>query len=116
MKARPGEDDGPLLAGCRRGDAAAWRALVLRYQRLVYAIVRRVGLDDHGAADVFQTVFTRLLQHLPRIAEPSTLRAWIVTTTWRVALLQCRRGQRSVGPDAAGRVQSAVDAGKARAP
>ena len=37
--------------------------LVRRYQRLVYAIVCRSGLDEHGAADVFQTVFTRLLQH-----------------------------------------------------
>ena len=32
-----------------------------RYQRLVYTIVRRIGLDDHAAADVFQTVFSRLL-------------------------------------------------------
>ena len=33
--------------------------LVQRYQRLVYTIVRRIGLDDHAAADVFQTVFSR---------------------------------------------------------
>ncbi len=35
--AEPG--DAELVAGCLRGDAACWEALVRRYQRLVYAIV-----------------------------------------------------------------------------
>jgi RNA polymerase sigma factor (sigma-70 family) len=90
------DDDASLVARCVRGDGAAWAALVQRYQRLVYAIVSRVGLDEHGAADVFQTVFARLIQHLPRIAEPSRLQAWIVTTAKREALLQRTRGQRTV--------------------
>ena len=84
------------MARCVRGEAAAWAALVRRYQRLVYAIVRRIGLDEHTAADVFQTVFARLVQHLPRIAEPHRLQAWIVTTTKREALLLRQRGQRTV--------------------
>ena len=86
--------------------AAAWEALVHRYQRLVFAIVRRVGLDEHVAADVFQTVFSRLVAHLPRIADPQRLQAWIVTTAKREALLALRRGQRTVsmtrGDDADG--------------
>ncbi len=68
----------------------------MRYQRLVYAIVRRMGDDEHAAADVFQTVFSRLLQHLPKLADPSRLQAWIVTTAKREALLQRRRAQRTV--------------------
>ena len=90
------EEDASLVQRCLRGDGAAWAALVQRYQRLVYAIVRRVGLDEHAAADVFQTVFERLVQQLPRIADPSRLQAWIVTTTKREALLQRQRGQRNV--------------------
>ena len=90
------EEDASLVQHCLRGDGAAWAALVQRYQRLVYAIVRRVGLDEHAAADVFQTVFERLVQQLPRIADPSRLQAWIVTTTKREALLQRQRGQRNV--------------------
>jgi len=90
------EDDASLVARCIRGDGAAWARLVQRYQRLVYTIVRRVGLDEHAAADVFQTVFARLVEHLPRIAEPSRLQAWIVTTAKREALLQRERGQRNV--------------------
>lgn len=90
------EDDASLVSRCLRGDATAWPVMVKRYQRLVYAIVTRTGVDEHAAADVFQTVFTRLLQHLPRITEPSRLQAWIVTTTKREALLQRHRGQRNV--------------------
>ena len=58
--------------------------------------MRRVGLDEHAAADVFQTVFARLVAHLPRIADPHRLQAWIVTTAKREALLALRRGQRTV--------------------
>ena len=104
----PDDDDASLVLRCLRSDGAAWAALVQRYQRLVYAIVRRVGLDEHAAADVFQTVFERLVQQLPRIADPTRLQAWIVTTTKREALLQRQRSQRNVSmtraedsPDAA---------------
>lgn len=89
-------DDATLVARCRSGDASAWAALVGRYQRLVYAIVLRVGLDEHAAADVFQTVFSRLLQHLPGLSQPERLQAWIVTTAKREALHQRRLGQRTV--------------------
>jgi RNA polymerase sigma factor (sigma-70 family) len=90
------EEDARLVDRCRRGEAAAWTLLVQRYQRLVYAVVRSVGLDDHLAADVFQTVFARLIEHLPTLAQPERLQAWIVTTTKREALRVRQRGQRTV--------------------
>lgn len=90
------DDDAALVARCRRGDAAAWAALVRRYQRLVYAIVLRAGLDEHAAADVFQTVFSRLVEHLPKLAQPERLQAWIVTTAKREALRARELGRRTV--------------------
>src|SRR5919107_981852 len=76
-----------LLAACRRGDEGAWEALVLRYQRLIYAIPRRAGLDEDAAAEIFQDVFTTLLESIENIEQPSRLQAWLVTTakrkTWR---------------------------------
>lgn len=98
--APPGDAD--LVARCQAGDAQAWAALVARYQRLVYAIVRRFGDDEHAAADVFQTVFARLLQHLPKLQQPERLQAWIVTTARREALLQRRIAGRTWSIDAAG--------------
>ena len=90
------DDDATLVSRCLRGEGAAWTALVNRYQRLVYAIVLRMGFDEHAAADVFQTVFARLMAHLSRIEDPRRLQAWIVTTAKREALLQRRRGLRTV--------------------
>jgi RNA polymerase sigma factor (sigma-70 family) len=93
---KPADDDATLVARCRAGDGKAWEALVKRYQRLVYTVVGRAGLDAHAAADVFQTVFTRLVQHLPRLTQPDKLQAWVVTTAKREALLARRIGQRTV--------------------
>lgn len=101
MSTSPGPDDAALVQRCRAGDAGAWPLLVARYQRLVHTIVRRAGLDEQLAADVFQTVFLRLLQHLPRITDPGRLQAWIVTTAKREALLQRRRARREVSLEAA---------------
>jgi RNA polymerase sigma factor (sigma-70 family) len=98
--ATPADDDAALVARCRAGDASAWTALVERYQRLVFAIVLRMGQDEHMAADVFQTVFARLFDQLARIADPSRLQAWIVTTAKREALLQRRNSLRNVSMSA----------------
>ena len=89
-------DDAALVRRCVAGDGTAWTLLVERYQRLVYAIVRRAGLDEHAAADVFQTVFARLIEHLPRLNDPGRLQAWIVTTAKREAILQHSRARRTV--------------------
>lgn len=82
------QSDEQLLAGCRRGDEGAWEALVRRYQRLIYAIPRRAGLDEDAASEVFQEVFAALLESVEAIEQPSRLQAWLVTTakrkTWRV--------------------------------
>lgn len=78
-------DDAGLVAACRRGDAAAWESLVNRYQRLIYAIPRRAGLDDDQCADVFQRTFALLVEHLDRIDQPERVRAWLVTTARREA-------------------------------
>ncbi len=88
--------DESLVLRCLNGDNAAWSALMDRYRPLIGSIVRRAGLDDHCAADVMQTVFARLVVHLPRLAQPGRLQAWLVTTTKRESWLQCRIGHRTV--------------------
>ena len=81
--------DEALVRACRRGEAAAWEALIARYQRLVYAIPRRAGLNEEASGEVFQRVFAVLVEQLDRIEQPERIRAWLVTTarreTWRVS-------------------------------
>jgi RNA polymerase sigma factor (sigma-70 family) len=80
-------NDEQLLAACRRGDEGAWEEMVLRYQRLIYAIPRRAGLDEDAASEIFQDVFAALIESIDTIEQPSRLQAWLVTTakrkTWR---------------------------------
>lgn len=85
--------DAVLVARCRAGDAAGWTALVRRYQRLVYTVPRRAGLSEAEAADVFQTAFARLVEHLARIDDPSRVRAWLVTTARRETLRLLERAR-----------------------
>ena len=84
-----------IVDGCRRGDARAWETLVNRFERLVYAIPRRAGMDEQQAADVFQHVFASLFEHLGRIDDPDRLAAWLATTarreSWRVSRLSGRQ-------------------------
>ncbi len=80
--------DALLVKRCRKGDQSAWDALVERYQRLIYAVPRRAGLNEEQAADVFQEVFLTLVEKIDAIEQPEKIRSWIVTTakfkTWGV--------------------------------
>jgi RNA polymerase sigma factor (sigma-70 family) len=78
--------DESLVMACRRGEADAWSMLVYRYQRLIYAIPRRAGLDEDQAAEVFQRTFAKLFENLERIKQPDRIRAWLVTTAKREML------------------------------
>src|SRR4030095_15571393 len=80
------DSDLQLVLACRRGDQLAWERLIQRYQRLIYAIPLRAGLDEDHAAEIFPDVFTSLLQNLNDIEEPEKLQAWLVTTARRKTL------------------------------
>jgi RNA polymerase sigma factor (sigma-70 family) len=93
--------DETLVLACRRGEAGAWDVLVNRYQRLIYTIPRRAGLDEDQVAEVFQRTFARLLENLDRIRQPRSIHAWLVTTARRetLQLLRLQRTEQSFSPD-----------------
>lgn len=96
-------EDSALVRACQKGEAAAWEALVNRYQRLIYAVPRRAGLNDDQCADVFQRTFALLFQHIDRIEQPERVRAWLVTTARRETLRLIRKdGQLQPLPGEAG--------------
>jgi len=87
-------EDATLILACRRGDSEAWAVLVTRYQKLIYAIPRRAGLDEDQCADIFQQTFQTLFEHLERIDQPDRIRAWLVTTARRATERQQQRNAR----------------------
>jgi RNA polymerase sigma factor (sigma-70 family) len=84
---------GALVALAVEGDHLAWNELVARYSRKVYAICRGFRLSTSDAADVTQTVWLRLAEHLDRIREPERVEAWLATC----ARNECRRLSRMGG-------------------
>jgi RNA polymerase sigma factor (sigma-70 family) len=76
-------EPGPLLAAAAAGDEQAWHGLVERYAPLVASVIRAHRLDRADAADVNQTVWLRLVEHLGTIREPAALAGWLATTTRR---------------------------------
>jgi RNA polymerase sigma factor (sigma-70 family) len=86
--------DEALIQRCRQGEAAAWSTLVRRYQRLIYTVPRRAGLDEAAAGDVFQVCFQRLVEHLDRLEDASRVRAWLVTTAKRETLRLLEQARR----------------------
>ncbi|MGZ4482607.1 MAG: RNA polymerase sigma factor, partial [Gaiellales bacterium] len=87
--------DARLVARCRQGDEVAWRELVERYSRYVYAITQQAyRLSLHDAEDVFQEVFARTFQHLHRLRDDGAIRPWIGQLTRRLCIDRLRQGDR----------------------
>jgi RNA polymerase sigma factor (sigma-70 family) len=87
---------GELLTRAASGDRLAWEAIVDRHHRLVWSVVRSYRLDEASAADVFQTVWERLVTNVDRIRDPSRLPGWLATTARNEALRVIAHQKRSV--------------------
>jgi RNA polymerase sigma factor (sigma-70 family) len=83
--------DADLVERCRTGDEDAWRELVERFSRYVYAIaVQAYRLADHEAEEVFQETFVRAHEHLERLRDDSALRPWLAQLTRRLCVDRLR--------------------------
>jgi RNA polymerase sigma factor (sigma-70 family) len=78
--------DPELVALCLQGDAQAWEALIVRYRRLIYSVPVRFGFTSADAADVFQSVCLKLLEHLHEVKDENKVSSWLITTTTRQCL------------------------------
>jgi RNA polymerase sigma factor (sigma-70 family) len=85
-----------LVRRAADGDQSAWNAIVDRFAGMVWAIARAHRLDEATAADVSQTTWLRLVEHLDRIAQPERIGAWLGTTARRESLRVIRTAGRQV--------------------
>lgn len=92
--------DAEVVARCRQGDDRAWRELVERYSRYVYAIVTGAyRLGGAEAEDVFQDVFTRAYERLDSLREDDAIRPWLAQLTRNLAVDRIRGGGREEPTD-----------------
>ena len=79
-------DDATLVRRCLRGDAAAVRALVERFQGEVFGLSLRLLGHRQDAEDVTQEVFLRVFRSLRRWDSSRPLRPWVMA----IAVNRCR--------------------------
>jgi len=91
-------NDRELVAACLSSDEQAWSELIDRYNRLIFSIPLKQGLNRDEAADIFQAVCLDLVAELPRLRDPQALPAWLIQTTLHKVSKWRRRNDRYV-PD-----------------
>jgi RNA polymerase sigma factor (sigma-70 family) len=79
-------DDATLVRRCLRDDPAAVRALVDRFQGVVYGLCVRLLAHRHDAEDVTQEVFLRVFRSLRRWDKARPLQPWVLA----IAANRCR--------------------------
>jgi RNA polymerase sigma factor (sigma-70 family) len=86
--------DKELIGRCIKGDQAAWKDLIVRYERLVYSVALTFCPEGDEASDVFQYVWMELYQQLSDLRHIEALPAWLITVTRRSAhkVITSRRG------------------------
>jgi RNA polymerase sigma factor (sigma-70 family) len=89
----PEFDAAAVVGQALEGESDAWDALVNQYSSLVWAVARGQGLGSADAADVCQTAWLRLAEHLGRLHTPEAVGGWLATTVRNEAQRVLRRHQ-----------------------
>lgn len=77
-------EEGKLLLAARRGDEAAFDALLRRHDRAVLGFARRLLGRPEDAQEAAQEAFLRLFRNLHSIDPERSLRAWLYRVTANV--------------------------------
>lgn len=84
-------DDLALVSRAKTGDPEAFRALVVRYQRKVYAVALGIVKDRDLAWDVAQEAFVRVHAHLADFKGESTFSTWVLRIGSHLAIDAIRK-------------------------
>lgn len=93
----PATNVGQLTDLVRRaveGDQTAWNAITERFTDLLWSVARSHRLSHSDAADVVQTTWLRLVEHLDRIREPERLAGWLAATARHECISLLRKAGR----------------------
>ena len=88
------ESDEHLMRRVARGDQAAFRALLERWEGAAKRYAFRMFGDYHAAEDAAQEAFVVAWRKLPGFRGQSQFRTWLLTIVWRKALDRRRRRAR----------------------
>jgi RNA polymerase sigma-70 factor, ECF subfamily len=99
MPVRGEADDVALVDQAKAGDREAFRALVVRYQRKVYAVALGIVKDPDLAWDVAQEAFVRVHQHLADFKGEASFSTWVLRIGSHLAIDALRKERASSKED-----------------
>src|SRR5690348_17272801 len=88
------QPESQLLAGARKGDAAAFESLVAPLRRPLFAYIYRMVTHPEDAEDLLQDVLLRVLQSLAQYREEAQFKTWLFGIATHVCLDHLRRRTR----------------------
>ena len=102
-RARPGQTagltadaDAVLVAGARKGDAAAFQRLMARYERRVFRLAYRITGNHHDAEEAVQDTFLKAFSRLETFQGDSLFSTWLTRIAINQALMKLRRRRPNV--------------------
>jgi len=86
------DDDRSLVEQAKAGEFAAMESLLVKYERQVFGVARRIVQQHQDAEEVAQQTFLSVIEHLGEFREESQFRTWLlrIATNHAVALLRKR--------------------------
>jgi RNA polymerase sigma-70 factor (ECF subfamily) len=84
--------DRSLVEQAKLGDFGAMESLLVKYERQVFGVARRIVVQYQDAEEVTQQTFLSILEHLDEFREEAQFRTWIlrIATNHALALLRKR--------------------------
>ncbi len=85
-------DDNELIERCRRGDSAALERLVLKYQKRLFNVIKRICPNPDDAAELTQETFVKIIENIGKFKGRSSFYTWAFRIAVNLTLNHCRRG------------------------
>jgi RNA polymerase sigma-70 factor, ECF subfamily len=87
-----------LVVRAQAGDDAAFTELVEQYSPRLRYFLRKLLASADGAEDALQDVWLDVFRHLPRLADPQALKAWLYRIARDRAFGRLRKAKRLEQP------------------
>jgi len=83
--------DAELVRGALDGSQAAFKEIVVRYQRQVFGVIARVVRDEGRAEELAQDTFVRAFRALHTYDQQRRFSAWLLTVAHHLAIDEVRK-------------------------
>ena len=93
------EEDAQLVERCLEGDERAYRTLVEKYQRRIYAVAFGILRNQEDAMDVTQDAFVKVHRNLPKFEGTSSFYTWLYRIVVNLCIDRKRRAKKAINVD-----------------